>query len=86
MSEETRQQAQAEKTNLLVAENKTGYCGVSHRPSYRKPYEAGVWRDGKTVSLGTCATAEEAAPCTARSPEGQATAAKQSATAHRHRC
>ena len=45
-----------------------------------KPYQAQVWRDGKTVHLGYFATAEEAALCIARSPEGQA-AAKRAAAA-----
>eukprot|EP00964_Phaeocystis_antarctica_P044929 scaffold25824_cov58-Phaeocystis_antarctica.AAC.4 len=69
MSSEARQQAQAEKLTLLVAESKTGYFGV-----HPKPYQALVKRGGKTVSLGMFATAEEAALCVARSPEGQAAA------------
>ena len=74
-SEEARQQAQAEELTLLRAENKTGYFGV-HRtnPGCPKPYQAQVWRGGKMVSLGSFATAEEAALCVARSPEGQAAA------------
>ena len=63
-------QAQAE--TLLKADNKTGYFGVylAHlgKP---KPYQARVKRGGNKVSLGTFATAEEAALCVARSPEGQ---------------
>ena len=38
---------------------------------YPKPYQARVRRGGKQVSLGSFATAEEAALCVARSPEGQ---------------
>ena len=39
MSEQVRQQAQAEKLVLLLAENKTGYFGVSlNKPGQPKPY------------------------------------------------
>eukprot|EP00964_Phaeocystis_antarctica_P084512 scaffold53237_cov64-Phaeocystis_antarctica.AAC.2 len=80
-SDEVRQQAQAEGLTLRVAENKTGYFGVSLNLSCKpKPYQAGVWRGGKQVTLGHFATAEEAALCVARSPEGQA-AAEKTATA-----
>ena len=69
-SDEARQQAQAEKLTLLVAENTTGYFGVSlYKPGTPKPYKARVRRGGKMVYLGTFATAEEAALCVARSPE-----------------
>ena len=65
------QQAQAEKRTLLVADNKTGYYGVHlSNPGRPKPYQARVRRGGKLVSLGFFATAEEAALCIARSPEG----------------
>ena len=51
-SEEARQQAQAEKLTLLVAENKTGYFGVRlDQPGRSKPYAAQVTRGGKTVYL-----------------------------------
>ena len=64
-------QAEAEGLTLLVAENKTGYFGVHHsHPGYPTPYQAQVWRGGNMVSLGSFATAEEAAPCVARSPGG----------------
>ena len=75
-SEEARQQAQAEGVTLLVAENKAGYSGVTHNPGKLKPYQARVKRGGKTVHLGSFATAEEAALCFARSPEGQAAAGR----------
>jgi predicted secreted protein len=78
-SEQARQQARAEGLTLVVAENTTGYFGVYHRPSLPKPYQAKVYRDGKTVHLGTFATAEEAALCIARSPEGQAAARRAAA-------
>ena len=67
-----RSQAEAEGLTLLVADNKTGYFGVHHNnPGYPKPYQAQVKRSGKMVYLGCFATAEEAALCIARSPEGQ---------------
>ena len=65
---------------LLRADNTTGFFGVvlSH-PGYPKPYQARVTRGGKDVSLGSFATAEEAALCVARSPEGQAAAQRAAA-------
>ena len=67
---------------LLVADNKTGYLGVYHgQPGKLKSYQARVWRGGKGVSLGYFSTAEEAALCVARSPEGQAVAAERAAAA-----
>ena len=62
-----------------MAENKTGYFGVNHQPGRPKPYQARVSRGGKVVSLGRFATAEEAALCVARSPEGQAAAQRAAA-------
>ena len=82
-SEEARQQAQAEKLTLRLADNETGYFGVSHRPDQRKPYQARVSRGGKVIHLGFFATAEEAALCVARPPEGQAAAQKATAAAPR---
>ena len=54
---------------------------MSHKPqaSKLKPYEAQVRRGGKTVHLGYFATAEEAALCVARTPEGQAAAKRPAA-------
>ena len=76
-SEEARQQAQAEGLTLLVAESKTGYFGVCiDRPGLSKPYRAQLKHGGKQVYLGSFATAEEAALCVARTPEGQAAAQK----------
>ena len=69
------QQAQAEGLELRVAENRTGYYGV-HLNKSCKPYAAQVSRGGKKVYLGIFATAEEAALCVARSPEGQAAAGR----------
>merc|ERR1740124_410493 len=74
-SEEALQQVQAEELTLLVADNKAGYFGVRlDNPGGSKPYQARVWRGGKTVYLGNFATAEEAALCVARTPEGKAAA------------
>ena len=57
---------------LRVADNKAGYFGVClTHPGYPKPYKAQVSRGGKSVHLGSFATAEEAALCIARSPEGR---------------
>ena len=79
-SEEARQQARAEGLTLRVADNKTGYFGVClTNPGKPKPYQAKVKRGGNNVHLGSFATAEEAALCFARSPEGRATAAQQAA-------
>ena len=75
-----RSQAEAEGLTLLEADNKAGYFGVSlNQPGQSKPYQARVCRGGKVVSLGSFATAEEAALCVARSPEGRAAAAKRAA-------
>ena len=73
-------QAEAEGLVLRVADNKAGYFGVNlDRPGKLKPYQARVSRDGKVVNLGSFATAEEAALCIARSPEGQAAAKRKAA-------
>ena len=54
-----------------MAENKAGYFGVYlTNPGYPKPYTAQVKHNGKLVQLGSFATAEEAALCVARTPEG----------------
>ena len=62
---------------------------MRHEPKSKiNPYRAQMRRSGKVVSLrcngqrvtlGFFATAEEAALCVARSPEGQAVAAKRAA-------
>ena len=72
-------QAEAEGLTLLVAANKTGYFGVAHRPGYPKPYQAQVSRGGEMVYLGIFATAEEAALCVTRAPEGRAAAQRAAA-------
>ena len=75
-----RSQAETEGLTLVVADSKTGYFGVSLKnPGKPKPYQARVKRSDKDVHLGSFATAEEAALCIARSPEGQAAAQKAAA-------
>ena len=71
--------AEAEGLTLRLADNTTGYFGVSHKPGRTKPYQAEVWRGGKDVHLGNFATAEEAALCVASTPEGQAAAGRAAA-------
>ena len=71
--------AQAEGLTLLEAANTTGFLGVYLKPGKPKPYQARVSRGGKEVSLGSFATAEEAALCVAGSPEGRAAAPKAAA-------
>jgi len=81
-SEEARQQAEAEGLTLLKAVNKAGYFGVSiDQRAKPKPYQAQVTRGGKVVSLGCFVTAEEAALCIARSPEGREAAKRAAAAA-----
>ena len=73
--DEALQQARAEGLELRVTGNKAGYFGVYHKPGHPRPYHARVKRAGsKKVYLGYFVTAEEAALCVARSPEGQAAA------------
>ena len=78
-AEEARQQARVEGLVLLEAEttetNSAGYFGV-RKVEGCTPYVAQVRRGRKVVHLGSFAAAEEAALCIARSPEGQAAAAK----------
>ena len=76
------QQAREEGLTLRVAKNITGYfCVYLNKPGQPKPYTAQVSHGGKQVHLGSFVTAEEAALCVARSPEGQAAAKKAAATA-----
>ena len=59
-----------EGLTLLVTDNTAGFYGVKlAKPSQPKPYQAQLRRGGKQVSLGSFATAEEAALCVARSLE-----------------
>lgn len=80
-SEQALQQAQAEGIRLRVGNNATGYFGVSLEASKPLPFRAQLkWR-GQKITLGRFATAEEAALCVARSPEGQTAAAAAEALA-----
>ena len=73
-------QAHAEGLTLVVAENTTGYLGVYlDKPGKPKPYLARVTRGGKSLHLGSFATAEEAALHVARSLEGRAAAERAAA-------
>jgi len=72
-AEEALQQAETEGLTLLrSARSDSGYKCVTFNS---KSHVAEVRRGGKLVYLGRFATAEEAALCYARSPEGQAAAA-----------
>ena len=74
-------QAEAEGLTLRLADNTTGYFGVHlDRPGYPRPYKARVRRGGKQVCLGYFTTAEEAALCVARSPEGRKAAERAAAS------
>ena len=68
--------AGAEGLVLQRSESKTGYAGVykgaAHVCGTARPYQAMVSRDGKQICLGRFATAEQAALCRARTPEGRA--------------
>ena len=76
----SRSQAEAEGLTLLEADNSTGYFGVCfNQPGQTKPYKASVRRGGKMAHLGIFVSAEAAALCIARSPEGRAQAKKAAA-------
>ena len=64
---------------LRVSDNSTGYFGVYHQAGRSRPYRAQVRSGGKMFRLGRFATAEEAALCIARTPEGQAAAKRPAA-------
>ena len=69
---------------MRVAKNTTGYFGVVlANPGRPKPFHVQMRRGGKLVHLGSFATAEEAALCVARSPEGQAAARRAAASMSR---
>jgi len=76
-AEEALRQAEAEGLTLRRSESsKTGYRSVTFNSSNKfQPYHAQVQRDGKRVTLGFFATAEEAALAHARTPEAQAAVA-----------
>ena len=69
---------QEEKLTLRKANSTTGYIGVYlNAPGKSKPYQAKVSLHHKDVYLGSFATAEEAALCIARSPEGRLAATRE---------
>ena len=84
-AEEAVRQADAEGLTLLKADNTAGYKGVTfdrHYPTKSgKSYKAKVTRGGKSVHLGTFATAEEAALCYARTARAAAAEARATAAA-----
>ena len=83
-SEEARLQAQVEGLTLRVAKNTAGYFGVVlANPGRPKPFQVQMRHGGELVHLGSFATAEEAALCVARSPEGQAAAGRAAAAMSR---
>ena len=87
-AEEAVRQAEAEGLTLRRSESSsTGYKGVAFKGSgnLAKPYKAEVRRGGKKVNLGCFVTAEEAALCYARTPEGQAAAPQPPAASSRKR-
>ena len=73
-SEEALQKAQAEGLTLRKTDNNSGFANVyviSHLGRLPvRPYQAKMYHNGKTWTLGSFATAEEAALCVARSPMG----------------
>ena len=81
---EAKRLAKEEGLTLVRADNASGYAGVTSSfckttitPRFgTTPFKAEVSRNGKRVLLGKFATAEEAALCYARTPEGRAAAAK----------
>ena len=77
MSRLALRQAETEEPALVRSErSSSGYWNVSFdRNCKTKAYKAEVVRDGRKVTLGRCATAEEAAMLIARTPEGQEAAA-----------
>ena len=84
--EQALQQAQAEGLALRKADNASGFANVSVLSAFRgrplKSYLAQVrGGSGQQVTLGSYFTVEEAALCVARSPEGQAVAARMAAAA-----
>jgi len=79
-------QAEAEGLTLLLSESSnSGYKGVSFNSGRPKPYQAKVKRGGKTVALGSFATAEEAALVVARDAAAHVAAPQPPATSSRKR-
>ena len=66
--------AHAEGLTLLREDTPGGYKGVrfcGEKKRRAKPYEARIWREGKTKTLGRFATAKAAALCYARAKAAQ---------------
>ena len=62
----------ASEEALRVADNSSGYLGVTYNKTASKPYSARVRCGGEQLTLGRFATAKEAALCIARSAEKEA--------------
>ena len=75
LAAEALRAAEAEGRTLMLAPTASGFRNVSVCDPNRKAFSAFANREGKQVILGRFATAEEAALCFARSPEGRAAAA-----------
>ena len=76
-AKEAMRQAEGEGLTLLTADKADDSLGYKYvtlcrRSGITKPYQAEMRRGGKQVFLGLFATAEEAALCIARTPEGRA--------------
>ena len=76
--EQALQQARAEGLTLRKSDNTSGYANVCVLSSGPMRWQASIRRDGRRVHF-TFATAEEAALCVARSPEGQQAAERAAA-------
>ena len=74
-AEEAVAQAEAEGLTLLRSGTVSGFKNATFNNGRVKPYQTHVTRGGKKVHLGHFATAQEAALCFARTPEGRAAAA-----------
>ena len=74
--EQAHAAAHAEGLVLLPAENPTGFKGVNLGSTVSRPFVAKMWNGSRVDTLGTFATAEEAALAVARAlgPEGVAAA------------
>ena len=67
--------ATADEEGLELQTGGSGFVGVYKTPpTFKLPFQARVWRGGKYAILGYFASAEAAALCYARSPEGRAAA------------
>ena len=74
-AEEAVAQAKVENLTLLRSGTVSGFKNATFNNGRVKPYQTHVTRGGKKVHLGHFATAQEAALCFARTPEGRAAAA-----------